>query len=127
MPSGRIASLALGAALALAALALPGRPAEAQSYPLTCRGGGNLSIVGDGAGGISIAFLPSSGAVPLGLQPGQCTWSDRALVAGEPTVICDTVANAVGYVQLLLQDTQYVIFQVYNEAGTCMRVTRVGP
>ena len=124
MLPARFASLALAATLSLAAAA----PAEAEtSYPLTCRGGGYLNISNDAAGGVYISFTASGGAVPMGLQPGECTWSDRALRVGEPTVICDSVASALSYVQLLLQDTQYLILQVYNEGGTCMRVTRVGP
>ncbi len=50
-----------------------------QSYPMTCRGGGTLSIKNDGEKGVRIQFQPGSGAAPQGLSPGQCTWSDRAL------------------------------------------------
>lgn len=124
MLPARFASLAVAILLTLAAA---GQAAAQTSYPLTCRGGGYLNISNDAAGGVYISFTPSNGAAPMGLQPGQCTWSDRALRAGEPTVICDTVANALGYVQLLLQDSQYLILQVYNQGGTCMRVTRIGP
>jgi len=124
MLPARFASFALAATLSLAAAI----PAAAQtSYPLTCRGGGYMSIANDAASGVMIGFAAGGGAAPMGLQPGECTWSDRALRAGEPTVICDSVANALGYVQLLLQDSQYLILQVYNEGGVCMRVTRVGP
>ena len=112
---------------ALLPLALAAAPALAQtSYPLTCRGGGYMSIANDGSGGVYLSFRPAAGAVPLGLQPGECSWSDRALRGGEPSILCDSAASAVGYVQQLLQDSQYVIFQVYNDA-LCLRVARVGP
>ncbi|BAY66938.1 hypothetical protein NIES22_70820 (plasmid) [Calothrix brevissima NIES-22] len=98
-----------------------------QSYPLTCRGGGTLSIQNDGSNGVRINFQPGAGAVPQGLSPGQCTWSDRALRSGEPTTICDSSASAAQYVGLLVQTDQYPILQVYNNGRGCMQVTRVGP
>lgn len=98
-----------------------------QSYPMTCRGGGTLSIRNDGRNGVRIRFQPAGGAAPQGLSPGQCTWSDRALRPGEPTTICDSSANAAQYVGLLVQSNQYAILQVYNDGQGCMRVTRVGP
>lgn len=98
-----------------------------QSYPMTCRGGGTLSIRNDGGNGVRIRFQPAGGAAPQGLSPGQCTWSDRALRPGEPTTICDNSANAAQYVGLLVQSNQYAILQVYNDGQGCMRVTRAGP
>ncbi len=71
-----------------------------QSYPMTCRGGGTLSIRNDGRNGVRIRFQPGNGPVTQGLSPGQCTWSDRALRPGEPTVICDNSASAAEYVSL---------------------------
>jgi hypothetical protein len=106
--------------------AQPARP-RPQSYPMTCRGGGTLTISNDGGNGVRTRFQPAGGAAPQGLSPGQCTWSDRALRRGEPTTICDNSANASQYVGLLVQSDQYVILQVYNDGRGCMRVTRVGP
>ena len=106
-------------------LAIPS--AHAQSYPMTCRGGGMLPIANDGAGGVRISFQPGPGAAPAGLSPGQCTWSDRALRDGEPATLCDTGARASQYAGLLVQSDQYVIVQVSNDGQGCMRVTRVGP
>ncbi|OKH10987.1 hypothetical protein NIES592_23190 [Fischerella major NIES-592] len=98
-----------------------------QSYPMTCRGGGTLSIRNDGGNGVRIRFQPGDGAATQGLSPGQCTWSDRALRPGEPTTICDNSASAAKYVSLLVQSNQYAIVQVYNDGQGCMQVTRVGP
>jgi hypothetical protein len=98
-----------------------------QSYPMTCRGGGTLSIRNDGGNGVRIRFQPASGAAPQGVSPGQCTWSDRAMRPGEPTTICDNSASAAQYVSLLVQSNQYAILQVYNDGQGCMKVTRVGP
>jgi hypothetical protein len=102
-------------------------PPLPQSYPMTCRGGGTLSIVNDGSDGVQIRFQPADGAAPQGVSPGECTWSDRALRPGEPTTLCDYNTNAAQYVSLLVQSNQYVILQVYNDGRGCMRVTRVGP
>jgi hypothetical protein len=98
-----------------------------QSYPLTIRGGGTLTIANDGTNGVRIRFQPGPGAVTAGLSPGQGTWSDRALRPGEPTITCDSGARAAQYVGLLVQSNQYVILQVYNDGQGCLRVTRVGP
>ncbi|MBD2610450.1 MAG: hypothetical protein FWK04_30865 [Nostoc sp. GBBB01] len=98
-----------------------------QSYPLTCRGGGTLAIQNDGSNSVRINFQPGAGAVPQGLSPGQCTWSDRALRSGEPTTICDSGVSAAQYVGLLVRSDQYAILQVYNNGRGCMQVTKVGP
>ena len=98
-----------------------------QSFPITCRGGGQLSISNDGAEGVRIRFQPAAGSAPQGMSPGQCTWSDRALRPGEPTVICDSGSNAAQYIGLLDQSTNFPILQVFNDGQGCMRVTRVGP
>lgn len=114
------------------AYAQPAQPApQPQSYPMTCRGGGTLTISNDGSNGVrgrgvQIKFQPGSGAAPQGLSPGQCTWSDRALRPGEPTTICDSSASAAQYVGQLVQSDQYAVMQVYNDGRGCMQVTRVG-
>jgi hypothetical protein len=121
----RILRLTTVAAILAVILAVPA--AHAQSYPMTCRGGGTLSIANDGNGDVRISFRPGPGAAPAGLSPGQCTWSDRALGSGEPTTICDTGARVAQYVGLLVQSDQYAVLQVYNDGQGCMKVTRVGP
>jgi hypothetical protein len=115
-------------AAALFALAFVVGTAHAQrSYPLTCRGGGTLTIANDGSDGVRISFQPGPGAAPQGLSPGQGSWSDRAFRPGEPTTICDSAASAARYVGRLVQSGQYVILQVHNDGNGCLRVTRVGP
>lgn len=116
----------LTATLAVETVNAQPAPPRPQSYPMTCRGGGTLSIRNDGRNGVQMGFQPAGGAAPQGLSPGQCTWSDRALRPGEPTTICDNSANAAQYVGLLVQSNQYAILQVYNDGQGCMRVTRVG-
>lgn len=112
-----------GAFLAAVAFA---SPAQAQSYPLTCRGGGSLSITNYDGAYVVVRFAAAAGAVPTGLQPGQCSWSDRAMHANEPKAFCDNAARARTYVAQLLDSGAYVILQVHN-AGSCMNVDRIGP
>ncbi|BAZ40324.1 hypothetical protein NIES4101_62850 [Calothrix sp. NIES-4101] len=122
----RLSQTAAVAAILATTLAANSAHAQ-QSYPMTCRGGGTISIRNDGGNGVRIRFQPGGGAATQGLSPGQCTWSDRALRAGEPTTICDDSASAAQYVSLLVQSNQYAIMQVYNDGQGCMKVTRVGP
>lgn len=117
--------LALVAGSLLLALALP--QAASAGYPLTCRGGGTMAIVNSGSGNVHITFQAGAGGIAAGLNPGECTWSDRALYPGEPTQVCDTAASASGYVNLLVQESQYMVFQVNNDGAGCMKVERTGP
>lgn len=120
--------LKVAAVVAILTPTLPINIASAQqSYPLSCRGGGTLSIRNDGNNGVKIGFQAGAGAATQGLSPGQCTWSDRAFRSGEPTTICDSGSSASQYVGLLVRSDQYAILQVYNDGRGCMRVTRVGP
>jgi hypothetical protein len=98
--------------------------AQRVSYPMTCRGGGTLTIRNDGNNGVQIYFQPGAGAAYQGLTPGQCTWSDRALRPGEPQVICDTGERAAGYVNRLVQSNGYMTVDVYNNGQGCMQVTQ---
>ena len=127
MPTfSKFSKIAVAAAIFTVAFGLGAANAQ-QSYPLTCRGGGTLTIANDGSNGVRIRFQPGRGAAHEGLSPGQATWSDRALRPGEPTTICDSGTSAAAYVGQLVQSSQYVILQVYNDGHGCLRVTRVGP
>jgi hypothetical protein len=97
-----------------------------QSYPMICRGGGALSVSTAGSTGVAITFQRGRGPAASGLEPGQCTWEDRALGQGEPTTICDDRESADQYTELLGRSDRHVILQVYNDGHGCMRVTRVG-
>ncbi|MEA5511772.1 hypothetical protein VB715_18530 [Crocosphaera sp. UHCC 0190] len=94
------------------------------SYPMTCRGGGNLSIRNTGNNNVKISFRPGSGAVYQGLNPGECTWTDRALRPGEPTIICDNSSRVINYITRLVQNDGYATVDVYNNGNGCMQVTR---
>ncbi|ANV88170.1 hypothetical protein [Picosynechococcus sp. PCC 7117] len=103
-------------------------PAQAQqNYPLTCRGGGNLSITNTSGNNVKIVFRPATGSAPQGLQPGECSWQDRALRPEEPNVICDTGVRAAQYLPKLMQSSESTTFRVFNDnTQGCMQVVGLG-
>jgi len=89
----------LGAmALALATLAV-GSPAGAQTtWPLRCRGGGDMTFaISSGMifREISIFFKAGTQPAGYGLLPGQCSWLDRGFRPGEPTYLCRGRLNTI--------------------------------
>jgi hypothetical protein len=131
-----------------------------QRYPMVCRGGAGIYLSlnhneGGSIGGNSInnnlilSFRKSPWASFLGLQPGECAWSDRALASSEPSLMCvsgvsvnivmstqengylkaftytnnTSSANAVATkaVEGLLYNSQYQTFWVYNDRQGCLR------
>ncbi len=124
-----------------------------QTYPLTCRGGGvgtsgltlGLSTVDNAA---YVYYTRSPGPAPAGLQPGHCSWQDRAIGQGEPPCLRQSNPGAVAWVfasstqrqnsylssptgqhwmRDLLDSNKYVTFQAYNPGnGGCFIVTRLG-
>lgn len=118
--------LALAALLTLAAL-----PAAAQTaYPLVCRGGGAMMGSFTAAGGLSLNFLPGTGAASAGApSAGECRWLDRAFRPGEPGRLAlpsGSPANAAAIIGAALRGETFYA-HVYNDGTGNMRVTRVGP
>ncbi|WP_181445669.1 hypothetical protein [Picosynechococcus sp. PCC 11901] len=103
-------------------------PAQAQqNYPLTCRGGGNLSITNTSGNKVKIVFRPAAGSASQGLQPGECSWQDRAFRSGEPNVICDTGVRAAQYLPKLMQSSESTTLRVFNDnTQGCMQVVGLG-
>lgn len=120
------------------------------SYPLTCRGGGNgnAGIYGNATGAsVQFTFVRGTSAAHEGVNPGECTWSDRGMRSTEPNLVCHTVTNQypkvswnirgrtvtnarvgqLSYIDSLTYSNFYQIFQVYNDGSGCLMVTRVGP
>ena len=103
-------------------------PLPAETYPLTCRGGGSL-VIGIAPGERNIGFVFTRGTKPAGitLAPGECSWTDRGMHADEPDRVSQHVEEGseslkVGralapenkwYDELHFSD-KYWTFQVYN-------------
>ena len=89
-------------------------------YPLVCRGGGTL-VTGPAPGEGNLGFVFTRGTRPAdeGLDPGQCSWKDRAIQAAEPDRVSQHVEEVVGapkplwYEELRYSD-KYWTFMVSN-------------
>jgi hypothetical protein len=145
--------------------------AEPPSYPLLCRGGGNMRLAVNhdidsggvpGATHMRVHFAPAGIAGSVAPPPpGHCVWMDRTFRPGEPTVMWTKSANVAFAFQVMangrvvvdgtgprinLEGTDrsivagewdYVVrnvmngglftVHVYNEGGSTMVITRVGP
>jgi len=95
------------------------------SYPLLCRGGDSFKLTTGGpAGSKDVGFTFSPGANPAkdGLMPGQCTWLDRGMRAGEPGRLAQSSGSAGAWTKELNSSDSYWTFNVYN-AGEQLRAT----
>ncbi|MBW4981302.1 hypothetical protein KZZ07_02005 [Mameliella sp. CS4] len=144
----------MGGAIAVAALAAGGLPAAAaNSYVMTCRGGGDMvAVVGQRVSNphvfVEITFRPgTTGAGVQAPKPGECTWIDRGMGPGEPNKILfndmgvawtQTACNAsgcslrtpsvtAGRFVTWVQTGQPFQVHVYNDNNGHMLVTKVGP
>lgn len=66
--------------------------AQTPDFPLRCRGASG--VASSNGNNLVIDFSPSGGPAGQGLQPGQCSWLDRALRPGEPTRVVDARFSA---------------------------------
>jgi hypothetical protein len=99
-----------------------------QSYAMTCRSGGPFDVVPDRGKGVRVGFAAGSGPAGASLQQGECSWSDRALNANEPRVLCDNTTGAAALVEALAKAaTDVRLYAHFDAAGKCMRVVRFGP
>ena len=95
-----LAALCTAAGLLAAA---PSANAEPPSYPLLCRGGGNMKLMVahdvdsggvPGATAMTIFFTPAGVAGGVSPPPrGQCVWMDRTFRPGEPANMWIKSAN----------------------------------
>jgi hypothetical protein len=128
--------------------------AQPQSFPLVCRGGGNMPFehrLTDA--GVYVTFSFTKGNAPAGsgttLAPGSCSWIDRGLTNDEPNRICPhKVQNSfiawrvpgvlvlarsadAPYLEELSDPARTSILQVYQRSeGTryaCFAITGFGP
>ena len=94
------------------------------TYPFECRGADTLKFVEEGSVGtrqVGFTFISGSGSARDGLKPGQCSWLDRAMRAGEPTRLTQPIEGA-GWIKELNSSDSYWTFNVYN-AGDRLQAT----
>lgn len=148
------ANVFLGGVLTAATLTFSSLPATAaESYVMTCRGGGDMvAVVGQRVSNphvfVEITFKPgTAGAGVQPPKPGECTWIDRGMRQGEPTKILyddmgvawtQTLCRAggcqvrtpsanAGRLVNWVQTSQPFQVHVYNDNAGHMTVTKVGP
>ena len=94
------------------------------TYPLECRGIETLKIVDlEGPAGskwVGFTFKPGTKPASLGLLPGQCSWKDRGMRAGEPARLA--IESAGDWSKELNSSDSYWTFNVYN-AGAQLQAT----
>lgn len=135
--------------LVASVLVLAGAFAQAapQSYPLVCRGGGNVTLGYSSTETAALMYF-KKGTQPAGagLQAGMCSWVDRGIGANEPPCLRQTgvaaqvwwFVNGIGgqayanstqapWMRQMTDPTKFQTFQVYNPGNGCFVVTRLGP
>lgn len=125
------------------------------SYPIVCRGGGNLYFDYDPFSSLSpnpqIRITFQRGAQQAGfnweniyaLMPGQCSWLDRSMSNDEPDRLIVTnirnfaiswsqgrvmgISADLPYISTLQDANRYQSFSVYNDRRGSFIVTGIGP
>lgn len=123
------------------------------SYPLVCRGGGNMHFTYTPFSNLSskpqiwVTFSRASQGVGTNwekvdiLQPGECSWLDRAVATTEPDTIAlldvdqfsiswqggqiAGISSALPHINLLQNAARYQAFDVYNNSRGYFVVTRI--
>jgi hypothetical protein len=148
------ANSVLACLFATGALVLGALPsAAAQSYVMTCRGGGNMvAVAGQRVSQphVFVEITYKRGSAGAGVQapnPGECTWIDRGVNGNEPDKILfddpgvawtQTVCRAGGCqvntpsapttnLMNWVRGGQAFQVHVYNDGAGHMVVTKVGP
>ena len=128
------ALLGIGMALLTGQLFSGTRAARiADDYPLVCRGSETFKIdpptpcegcvnADEAPRYVSFMFIQGSKPSGEGLAPGECSWLDRAMRAGEPNVLVqeiDPVAGAEKYawIKELHNPSSYWTFNVHSARG----------
>lgn len=122
-------------AVGLLAAILSGSEAARPStdYPLVCRGGKNLEIgIAPGEGNIGFKFTRGTKPAGQGLEPGQCSWTDRAMYDAEPNRVSQHVEEVVGapkpgWYEDLHSSDKYWTFMVSNNGAGQLIATSARP
>jgi hypothetical protein len=152
-PGTGIGSKVSGLGITPPVLQPPGADNRA-SYPLVCRGGGNMrfSWIPQALGVAGPVFVIDFEKAPQGvgmdpslLAPGQCSWRDRAIAPNEPSNVCarfepsrfgivwgtdgtthGITSAAPKYVHELRRPDGWAVFDAYNNGNGCFIAKRGG-
>ena len=106
---------------------------QPQSYQLRCRGARTekeMQISIDkgrikGFNKLIVGFKFGTRPAPRGLDPGQCSWIDRAMRQGEPLRLEeDTPEHSQSAADFLRKTSNYWTFYVYNTGKGYFQVTK---
>jgi len=105
-------------------------PATAQkSYPVVCKGGGNMMAEVSAGNTVRVRFDPGrqgAGSNPPGA--GQCAWLDRGFRSGEPNILLvQGNGRHADYVIDAVRKGETFYAHIYNNRRGAMVVDRIGP
>jgi hypothetical protein len=116
-------------ALALAT-AFAASPATAQkSYPVVCRGGGNMMAEVSAGNTVRVRFEPArAGASDAPPAAGECAWLDRGFRSGEPNnLLVRGNGRHADYLLDAVRNASTFQAHVHNNQRGAMVVDRIGP
>ena len=121
-------ALALAAAAILAAASAI--PAAAQkSYPVVCKGGGNMMAEVSAGNTVRVRFEPAdTGASDAPPAAGECAWLDRGFRSGEPNnLLVRGNGRHANYLLDAVRNAGMFQAHVHNNQRGAMIVDRIGP
>ena len=118
-------SISVAAAITFAAMTIPAAEA-ANSYPLICQGGGDMSARVSANATIKLRFAPGTEAGAV--RPGECTWIDRGFRPGEPdTLLLNRHRRGAEYIINGMLNGERFYVHGYNNQNGALVITRIGP
>lgn len=124
-PSWKIWALGGAGAVATAICGVLLWPGKSTDYTLVCKGGGPFGIQMDGLFSVRIVFVPAQGPALETMAPGQCAWTDRAVNADEPNVMCYSGLSAYGLPKRFAAGEMVRQQAHFDPAGRCLKITQL--
>jgi hypothetical protein len=121
---------------------------------MRCRGGApstfGFQLYSTGETLLNVRFKPGTKPAGQGLNPGECSWLDRGMRAGEPAQLCQSVkdmflstsstsvpgmegiqllvmtqwSKSAPWLEKIRNPAAYIDVYVYNDGRSCMVVTK---
>ena len=115
-----------------------------ESFPLACKGGGDIEFLYMGAlNEVHVMFQRGTRPATGGVVRGTCTWMDRGISPNEPSTFCHRIdrfnvswraggnvriSSAQGEYLTRLMNGQVIVVEAFNDPNSnprCLRVTNV--